>query len=66
MIIQISQEYYEQLKQNVERGAQFLDEQNPQWFNRVDLKNLALSDCTRCVLGCRRSVSGMRQYTRPS
>jgi hypothetical protein len=36
---------------NVEKGAAFLDERMPGWLDRVDVPNLDLGSCFRCVLG---------------
>lgn len=35
----------------VARGAAWLDEKYPQWFDKIDLSILDLSNCTQCVLG---------------
>jgi len=36
---------------NVERGAAFLDERDPNWPNKIDVGRLDLGDCERCILG---------------
>lgn len=41
----------EQAKENVARGAAFLDQRYPGWEDRIDLGTLTLSSCTQCVLG---------------
>lgn len=35
----------------VARGAAWLDEKYPTWFEGIDLGTLDLGNCTRCVLG---------------
>lgn len=35
----------------VARGAAWLDEKYPNWFQAIDLGTLELSDCRQCVLG---------------
>lgn len=35
----------------VARGAAWLDEKYPAWFEGIDLSTLDLGNCTRCVLG---------------
>jgi hypothetical protein len=35
----------------VARGAAWLDEKYPAWFEGMDLSTLDLGNCTRCVLG---------------
>lgn len=35
----------------VERGARWLDEHDPNWFERLDLERLDMHDCDRCVVG---------------
>lgn len=37
--------------ERVARGAAWLDEKYPQWFDKIDLSTLDLSRCTECVLG---------------
>jgi hypothetical protein len=37
--------------ERVARGAAWLDEKYPQWFDKIDLSTLDLSRCTQCVLG---------------
>lgn len=37
--------------ERVARGAAWLDEKYPGWFNKIDLSILDLADCTQCVLG---------------
>ena len=39
------------LQQRVQKGAQLLDEKQPGWYKRVNLKTLKLNECTNCVLG---------------
>jgi hypothetical protein len=41
----------EQIRERVERGAKFLDEQMPEWIDEIDLNTLALRSPCRCVLG---------------
>lgn len=35
----------------VARGAAWLDDKYPQWYSKIDLSTLDLSNCTMCVLG---------------
>jgi hypothetical protein len=37
--------------ERVERGAAWLDEKVPEWYLRIDVAALDLSDTCRCVLG---------------
>lgn len=39
------------LGENVRRGAALLDERIPDWFSRIDLDRLDISDGFSCVLG---------------
>lgn len=38
-------------RERVARGAQYLDDVDPDWFLRINLKTLALQDGASCVLG---------------
>jgi hypothetical protein len=33
------------------RGAEFLDNEDPDWYKKVDRQTLRMSDCVQCVLG---------------
>jgi hypothetical protein len=37
--------------ETVEEAALFLDSQDPDWFNRVDLSKLDMDSCYNCVIG---------------
>lgn len=39
------------LMPRVEKGAALLDERCPGWFKRIDIAQLALASCSRCVVG---------------
>ena len=39
------------LKESVHTAAAVLDKTIPGWHNRVNLKQLKMSDCTQCMLG---------------
>jgi len=39
------------LEANVHRGAEYLDAQDPTWWNRLDLGSLDLGDGEHCVIG---------------
>lgn len=39
------------IEARVARGAAWLDEKYPGWFNVIDLGTLKLSDCHQCILG---------------
>lgn len=41
----------EPIETRVNRGAALLDEKVPGWWERIDLEQLQLSSCIRCVLG---------------
>ena len=36
---------------NVQRGARFLDERDPDWYRKIDLDTLNLGSSCACVLG---------------
>jgi hypothetical protein len=38
-------------QQEIERGAAWLDENEPGWERRIDVGKLRLQDCSVCVLG---------------
>lgn len=35
----------------VKKGTQWLDENHPGWERRLDLSNLEMNNCERCVIG---------------
>lgn len=37
--------------ERVAAGAAWLDDHDPDWYDRIDLDTLALADCGLCVLG---------------
>ena len=39
------------IAERVTKGAAFLDEHKPGWWQQIDLGRLDLEDCTDCVLG---------------
>jgi hypothetical protein len=39
------------LRENVERGAAWLDTESPGWELKIDVQELAMQSCGRCVLG---------------
>lgn len=39
------------IEQRVAAGAAWLDENRPDWMDRIFLNSLDVSDCTLCVLG---------------
>lgn len=39
------------LKTSVQRGAQLLDRKRPGWHGRIDVDQLRMEECERCVLG---------------
>ena len=36
---------------NAERGANLLDEKYPGWYKKINLDNLDITSCFRCILG---------------
>lgn len=41
----------EQVRERVQRGAEYLDGVDPEWYRRVDSETLELEDGRHCVLG---------------
>ena len=41
----------EQVRERVQRGAEYLDSVDPEWYRRVDSETLELEDGRHCVLG---------------
>lgn len=41
----------EKVRERVDRGATYLDEVDPEWYQRVDAETLELGDGEQCVLG---------------
>lgn len=33
------------------RGAELLDQVAPRWFNHIDIAELSMESCTRCIIG---------------
>lgn len=38
-------------KEQVRRGAAFLDEVSPGWHDRINLADFDITDCSKCVVG---------------
>ena len=38
-------------KKQIKKGMKFLDEKVPGWEHRIDLDELDIANCTRCMLG---------------
>lgn len=51
--------------ENVARGIALLDEKQPGWFNRIDLEELNLGSCFKCVLGQLFSNVGLNEARSP-
>lgn len=41
----------EKVRNKVRKGADVLDDINPGWFNEVNVKELEMASCERCILG---------------
>ena len=41
----------ERVRERVQRGAEYLDDVDPEWYRRVDSETLELDDGRHCVLG---------------
>jgi hypothetical protein len=41
----------EQVRERVQRGAEYLDDVDPEWHRRVDSETLELGDGRHCILG---------------
>lgn len=39
------------LEERVDRGARFLDEKEPGWWDKIDLETLNMKNCYLCILG---------------
>lgn len=39
------------IKARVERGIKLLDEKIPDWFNKIDVETLNMSDSSKCIIG---------------
>lgn len=60
----------EEARSNVARGAAYLDQQRPGWFQRIDIGTLTLHDPCGCIVGqlCgtgHEFVDGMRSLSIP-
>ena len=38
-------------KQKIEKGIKFLDQNYPDWLDKIDVSELNLNDCHQCVMG---------------
>lgn len=64
----------ENMKLAVKRGAYFLDERYPNWASAINLDNLVMDDCERCIVGqaigdygqAIGKAAGVQPYTRDS
>lgn len=36
---------------DIEAGVQLLNNKKPGWYNEIDIDNLKMSNCSRCILG---------------
>lgn len=41
----------EDIKLAVKKGTAWLDENHPGWVSKIDLSNLQMSNCERCIIG---------------
>lgn len=41
----------EDMKLAVKRGSYWLDENHPEWAQNIDLDNLNMGECSRCIIG---------------
>lgn len=51
-------------EQNIQKGVEFLDQNYPNWLDKVDVSELDLSDCHQCIMGqlFGHYIKGKRKY----
>lgn len=46
-----TEEYFQELRDNVDRGIEYLNKTEPYWFHKIDLEKLDIDSCMDCVVG---------------